>query len=198
MFMIWKEINPEAGKVLYILDLQQRDHFPSGIRAAQLGYANNVAYEDGVVHSVSNLFPARLSTMIQLDQTGYRLSVHFYDEQEAKSKIERRVKVLLGGGGDYPPREEDPSLIAKWLREIHEFQTLLERHEYVTFPSCQRILPKGKPAESDPHRPLESSERILLLPYVDALFTSMEKIDLKKPLREVGYYKGLIKRLLER
>ena len=185
---MWKQINPNSTNLVYVLDPDLRNEFPSGVLSAS--FTAVILYD--MRYPIDDLFPARLSASIVFDETTFKVSVEFYDEPTVAHKIEARV-----GRSTYPA-DDDESLAARELRKVFDFQRLLQTQGYITFPSCQRRLPKGRPKESDPNRALEEREKRKLLLSLDAIFTSMETMELKSPLREVGYYQGLVRRLLER
>ncbi len=131
--MIWKKTNPTPRQVIYILDQQQRDKFLPGIRAAQLQLARGL-YLEGIIHPVSDIFPARLSTSVSINEITFRLSVQLYDEEDSRRKIGQEIETIQRENKDYqsgfPPVDSDESLSARELRSIYQFQRLLERDRY--------------------------------------------------------------------
>jgi len=122
----------------------------------------------GVPYWMGLTGPAKLTAQLQLDEVVMRLGVELFDEIKVKE-----------------------AKIPRWNDKEREF---LRRSSFTRISSCQRS--SAKPMKSNPGFLLEEEFRVVL-PYLDALFQSMEGLNLQLPFREVAYYQSVVRKLTQ-
>lgn len=110
--------------------------------------------------------PAKLAMKVNYQDITYSTNFRFFDTQVLEHFVQAQ--------------QLSPLLAAE-----------VARHGWMQFGHCQRNEHQQSPRSSSPGRALEQQEALLLLPYAELLFRSLEHLD--PPFREPAYYLELVR-----
>ena len=170
---------------IYSLNQSRRAEFPAGVISASF---NCMALSSPEIDlrwlRLTSL--SKLTTNLHIDSLKLRWGLEFFDEIKLAEEAEKQRQRLLHDYGDG----------SRHLLLLEQFVGKLTQRSYIRVSSCQRS--STEPMRSNSHRNLEEQEFRTTLPYLEAIFQSMAGLELKPPFREVAYYQGLVRRLMER
>jgi hypothetical protein len=194
---MWTKRTLPDNSIIYTLDRTFKDNFPKGVTAASLSVIryDPLNLDQRTPGFMARTAPTKLSATLSIEGTAYRLSLELYDQTTFISeslKERQRIPISeLGYNPDIMPDDDDNSTIAKDLRAILQETQAVEKNNYLRFTTCQRNT--SGPSVSIPDRPIEPSEKDLVLPYIQRIFETTKDIDFAPPFRTTDFYLSLFK-----